>query len=254
MPVWSKASQRRWPGLLQEGRPSWRHPIRCTARAIPCPRPRGARASGRPARKKARSPPRRGPCACPACKAGRAPCWSRRWAASTIPSAAMRSMSPRPRDRIWPGSTKSLQAATKAGCWRPRAGSRCCWCAMTHRRTTPPTRSRPAACAGTQAGRRCRTGIGAAGCRAGRGGCALCRRGRRACSARAAGRLPGRLCRGAHAPRRAAPHHALVQVAADMAQAHAESLRLRACSARLQPRGAFGASAAEGGTGARPET
>ena len=58
----------------------------------------------------------------------------------------------------------------------------------------------------------------------------------RACSARAAGRLPGRLCRGAHAPRRAAPHHALVQVAADMAQAHAESLRLRACSARLQPR------------------
>lgn len=37
-------------------------------------------------------------------------------------------------------------------------------------------------------------------------------------------------------PAGAAPHHALVQVAADMAQAHAESLRLRACSARLQPR------------------
>lgn len=37
-------------------------------------------------------------------------------------------------------------------------------------------------------------------------------------------------------PAGAAPHYALVQVAADIAQAHAESLRLRACSARLQPR------------------
>lgn len=48
-------------------------------------------------------------------------------------------------------------------------------------------------------------------------------------------------CLGAYSvvrtrPAGAAPHHALVQVAADMAQAHAESLRLRACSASLQPR------------------
>ena len=157
VPVCSRASQRRCPGLRPGGRRNWRSPIRCTAWVIRCLRQQGSStlsACGRLARKKTPSPLPCAACACPACRAARVRCWSRRWGALSIPSAAMRCMSPPPRARTWPGSTTSPRATTKAGCWRPRAGFRCCWCAMHHRRTMCPTRSRPAACAGTRTGRR----------------------------------------------------------------------------------------------------
>ena len=206
VPVCSRASQRCCPGLRPGGRRNWRSPIRCTAWVIRCLRQQGSStlsACGRLARKKTPSPLPCAACACPACRAARVRCWSRRWGALSIPSAAMRCMSPPPRVRTWPGSTTSPRATTKAGCWRPRAGFRCCWCAMHHRRTMRPTQIETRSLRWEQepAGV-CRAGLGTTGRRAGRGGGALCQRGGSACRTRAAGRMPGRLFRRAHTPRR----------------------------------------------------
>ncbi|WP_239009421.1 hypothetical protein [Delftia lacustris] len=74
-------------------------------------------------------------------------------------------------------------------------------------------------------------------------------------AARAAGRLPGRLCRGAHTPRRSC---AASRPGAGGRGYGTGACRIPAAACLLgqaaAAHGAFGASAAEGGTGARPET